>query len=67
MPPFYEPRLRRNSAQNGPPPHIHLREDESFWVLDGEFSVSLGDRTLMAGAPVAGAITRCPARGASGL
>ena len=49
MPPFYEPRLRRNSAQNGPPPHIHLREDESFWVLDGEFSVSLGDRTLMAG------------------
>jgi mannose-6-phosphate isomerase-like protein (cupin superfamily) len=35
--------------QNGPPPHIHLREDESFWVLDGEFSVLLGERTLTAG------------------
>jgi mannose-6-phosphate isomerase-like protein (cupin superfamily) len=34
---------------NGPPPHIHLREDESFWVLDGEFSVLIGDRTLKAG------------------
>lgn len=35
--------------QNGPPPHIHLREDESFWVLDGEFSVLLGERTLTPG------------------
>jgi mannose-6-phosphate isomerase-like protein (cupin superfamily) len=35
--------------QNGPPPHIHLREDESFSVLDGEFSVLLGERTLTAG------------------
>jgi mannose-6-phosphate isomerase-like protein (cupin superfamily) len=34
--------------QNGPPPHIHQREDESFWVLDGEFSVLLGERTLTA-------------------
>jgi mannose-6-phosphate isomerase-like protein (cupin superfamily) len=35
--------------QNGPPPHIHQREDESFWVLDGEFSVLLGERTLTTG------------------
>jgi hypothetical protein len=35
--------------RNGPPPHIQLREDESFWVLDGEFSVLLGGRTLRAG------------------
>src|SRR5260370_42569488 len=35
--------------QNGPPPHIHQREDESLWVLDGEFSVLLGERTLTAG------------------
>jgi len=34
--------------QNGPP-HIHQREDESFWVLDGEFSVLLGEGTLTAG------------------
>jgi mannose-6-phosphate isomerase-like protein (cupin superfamily) len=30
--------------QNGPPPHIHHREDESFYVLDGEFSVFVDDR-----------------------
>ena len=35
--------------ENGPPPHIHQREDESFWVLDGEFSVLLGEGTLTAG------------------
>jgi mannose-6-phosphate isomerase-like protein (cupin superfamily) len=37
------------APQNGPPPHIHMREDESFWVLDGEFSFFLGERTLTAG------------------
>jgi mannose-6-phosphate isomerase-like protein (cupin superfamily) len=36
-------------SQNGPPPHIHLREDESFWVLDGEFSVLLGEQALTVG------------------
>jgi mannose-6-phosphate isomerase-like protein (cupin superfamily) len=35
--------------QNGPPPHIHRREDESFWVLDGDFSVMLGQQMLTAG------------------
>ncbi len=34
---------------NGPPPHIHLREDELFCVPDGEFSVLLGGRTFPAG------------------
>ena len=28
--------------RNGPPPHIHQREDESFYVLEGEFSVLFG-------------------------
>lgn len=27
---------------NGPPPHIHRREDESFVMLDGRLEVSLG-------------------------
>jgi quercetin dioxygenase-like cupin family protein len=27
-----------------PPPHIHTNEDESFYVLDGELSVTIGDR-----------------------
>jgi mannose-6-phosphate isomerase-like protein (cupin superfamily) len=29
----------------GPPPHVHHREDEMFFVLDGEFSFLLADRT----------------------
>ena len=33
---------------NGPPPHIHHREDESFYVIDGKFSFLLGDRTIEA-------------------
>ena len=28
----------------GPPPHIHHREDESFYVLDGSFSFLCGDK-----------------------
>src|SRR5215831_10012579 len=31
---------------NVPPPHIHHREDEIFYVLDGEIVVSVGDRTI---------------------
>jgi mannose-6-phosphate isomerase-like protein (cupin superfamily) len=27
----------------GPPPHIHTREDEFFFVLDGEFEIRIGD------------------------
>src|SRR4051812_36988857 len=27
----------------GPPPHIHTREDEFWYVLDGTFEVRLGD------------------------
>ena len=27
----------------GPPPHIHTREDEFFFVLDGTFEVRIGD------------------------
>jgi mannose-6-phosphate isomerase-like protein (cupin superfamily) len=34
---------------NGPPPHIHHREDESFYVIDGTFSFLLGDRKVEAG------------------
>lgn len=36
-------------AENGPPPHIHLAADESFWVFEGEFSVLLGAQTITAG------------------
>ena len=32
----------------GPPPHVHTREDEFFYVLDGTFEIRIGDevRTL---------------------
>jgi len=32
----------------GPPPHIHHREDESFYVLEGEIAFTLGDRQVVA-------------------
>lgn len=33
-----------------PPPHIHHREDEAFYVLEGQFEFSYNDRTFIAGA-----------------
>jgi quercetin dioxygenase-like cupin family protein len=27
----------------GPPPHVHTREDEFFYVLDGRFEIRIGD------------------------
>ena len=29
--------------QGGPPPHVHHREDEAFYVLEGRFSFLCGD------------------------
>jgi quercetin dioxygenase-like cupin family protein len=34
----------------GPPPHIHTREDEFFFVLDGIFDVRIGDQVHTLGA-----------------
>ena len=31
------------SPGGGPPPHIHTREDEFFYVLDGTFEIRIGD------------------------
>ena len=33
----------------GPPPHIHRREDETFYVIEGEVSFLLGDRVVTGG------------------
>lgn len=30
--------------QSGPPPHIHKKEDETFYVQDGKFSFLCGDK-----------------------
>jgi quercetin dioxygenase-like cupin family protein len=34
--------------QSGPPPHIHRREDEAFYVLEGELLVQVDGRTFRA-------------------
>jgi quercetin dioxygenase-like cupin family protein len=36
------------APQVGPPPHVHSREDETFYVLEGTFEFLAGDRTLTA-------------------
>jgi oxalate decarboxylase/phosphoglucose isomerase-like protein (cupin superfamily) len=33
----------------GPPPHIHTREDETFYLLEGEVEFLLGEETITAG------------------
>lgn len=33
---------------SGPPPHIHHREDEAFYVLDGEYTFLRGDSLIRA-------------------
>jgi quercetin dioxygenase-like cupin family protein len=32
----------------GPPPHVHSREDESFYVVSGSLEIRLGDKTYQA-------------------
>jgi len=32
----------------GPPPHIHLTEEEAFYVLEGKLEVRIGDNTVTA-------------------
>ena len=34
----------------GPPPHVHSREEEGFYVLDGEITFTIGDKRLVASA-----------------
>jgi quercetin dioxygenase-like cupin family protein len=33
----------------GPPPHIHTREDETFFLVEGRIEFTLGDETVAAG------------------
>jgi quercetin dioxygenase-like cupin family protein len=32
----------------GPPPHIHTREEESFYILEGEITFLIGDQRVVA-------------------
>ncbi len=38
----------RVAPGGGPPPHIHHREDEAFFVLEGEVTFTLGGNSLVA-------------------
>ena len=33
----------------GPPPHLHRKEDETFFVVEGEITFRVGDEKLVAG------------------
>ena len=33
----------------GPPPHVHTREEETFYLLEGEVEFLLGEETITAG------------------
>src|SRR5271154_1927122 len=34
----------------GPPPHVHSREEEGFYVLEGEITLQVGDKRVIASA-----------------
>ena len=36
------------APQQGPPPHIHHRVDEYYYIVEGEFEILDGDRTFTA-------------------
>ena len=36
------------SPGGGPPPHVHSREEEGFYVLEGEITFTIGDQRLVA-------------------
>ena len=33
----------------GPPLHVHSREEESFYILEGEITFTVGDKKIVAG------------------
>jgi quercetin dioxygenase-like cupin family protein len=36
------------SPGGGPPPHVHSREEEGFYVIEGEITFTIGDKRLVA-------------------
>lgn len=36
------------TKEGSPPWHVHQREDEGFYVIDGELTISVGDKTYHA-------------------
>ena len=42
----------------GPPPHIHLHENEAFYVVSGEFTFTVDDQTIAAPAGTVAMVPR---------
>ena len=40
----------------GPPPHVHSREEEGFYILEGEITLQIGEERLVA---TAGMFAKC--------
>ena len=38
----------RVSPNNGPPPHVHSRDDEAFFVVEGDVAFQVGDQQFVA-------------------
>src|SRR5437867_9188857 len=38
------------SPGGGPPPHVHSREEEGFYILEGEITFTIGNQRLVASA-----------------
>jgi quercetin dioxygenase-like cupin family protein len=38
------------SPGGGPPPHVHSREEEGFYILEGKITLTIGDKRLVASA-----------------
>ena len=36
----------------GPPPHVHSREEEGFYILEGEITFTIGEKRLVASAGI---------------
>ena len=39
----------RADPQGGVPPHVHTREDETFYILEGRFAIQVGEQTVEVG------------------
>jgi len=46
----HTPSWRQSCSRTGPVPHRHSREDECFYVLEGQYEFRVGDRIISASA-----------------
>ena len=56
----------REAAGDGPPPHVHTEHEEAFYVLDGEFTFTLGDERVVAPKEAVVVVPRGTVHGFSG-